>query len=165
VLSVPDLNLGVYKVNAKYLCAKCTPISRYYHPSNGGSWTQSLERFLHHMVNNFLKRLAKEQRYLKNFHFLCFKCFPLTLILIDVSRERTSLPEIHSKMQFHLMNNERKTFVEAVTRLIERGKFSKNSSLARTAAMVSSSLAYIEPSLMLSSSISQFQTALDSVSL
>ena len=76
-----------------------------------------------------------------------------------------NFPETHAKMQFYLTNNERKRFIGAVTRLVERGKFSKNSSLARTAAMVSSSLAYIEPSLMLPSCISQFQTALDSVSL
>ena len=75
-----------------------------------------------------------------------------------------SLPQTHTKLKSFLTNNERKTFMQAVTRLIERGKFSKNSSLARTAAMASSSFAYIEPSFMLPLSISQFQTALDSVS-
>lgn len=36
--------------------------SRYYHPSNGGRWTHSLERFLRYLVVYFQKRLQNEQR-------------------------------------------------------------------------------------------------------
>lgn len=35
---------------------------RYYHPSNGGRWTYSLERFLLHLVVTFQKRLQREQQ-------------------------------------------------------------------------------------------------------
>lgn len=114
-------------------------LEQYYHPSNGGSWTYSLERFLRNMVMFFLKRLAKEQR------------------------KRSALPETHGELVYFLTRKERKTFVETAMRLIERGQFSKNASLARTAAMTSSALAYIEPSLMLSLSIARFHTALDSI--
>ena len=34
---------------------------RYYHPSNGGSWTSSLEQFLQHLVRYFLKRLTQQR--------------------------------------------------------------------------------------------------------
>lgn len=35
---------------------------RFYHPSNGGSWTRSLEQLLRFLFAYFLGRLAKEQR-------------------------------------------------------------------------------------------------------
>ncbi|XP_030510488.2 proteasome activator subunit 4 [Cannabis sativa] len=36
-------------------------LEQYYHPSNGGRWTYSLERFLMHLVLSFQKRLQHEQ--------------------------------------------------------------------------------------------------------
>lgn len=36
-------------------------LEQYYHPSNGGRWTYSLERFLLHLVISFQKRLQHEQ--------------------------------------------------------------------------------------------------------
>ncbi|GAU13463.1 hypothetical protein TSUD_127600 [Trifolium subterraneum] len=36
-------------------------LEQYYHPSNGGRWTYSLERFLYHLVIQFQKRLQNEQ--------------------------------------------------------------------------------------------------------
>ncbi|VVA97480.1 unnamed protein product [Arabis nemorensis] len=37
-------------------------LEQYYHPSNGGRWTYSLERFLLHLVIAFQKRLQREQQ-------------------------------------------------------------------------------------------------------
>ncbi|XP_071733720.1 proteasome activator subunit 4 [Rutidosis leptorrhynchoides] len=36
-------------------------LEQYYHPSNGGRWTYSLERFLSHLVYTFQKRLQREK--------------------------------------------------------------------------------------------------------
>jgi proteasome activator subunit 4 len=36
-------------------------LEQYYHPSNGGSWTSSLEQFLKHLVRYFLKRLSQQR--------------------------------------------------------------------------------------------------------
>jgi proteasome activator subunit 4 len=36
-------------------------LEQYYHPSNGGTWTSSLERLLRFLVMSFLKRLASEK--------------------------------------------------------------------------------------------------------
>jgi proteasome activator subunit 4 len=36
-------------------------LEQYYHPSNGGSWTNSLERFLRFLVHYFMKRISREQ--------------------------------------------------------------------------------------------------------
>ncbi len=33
-------------------------LEQYFHPSNGGRWTSSLSRFLRHLMENFMKRLA-----------------------------------------------------------------------------------------------------------
>ena len=35
---------------------------KFYHPSNAGSWTRSLEQLLRFLFAYFLGRLAKEQR-------------------------------------------------------------------------------------------------------
>ncbi|PWA43841.1 proteasome activating protein [Artemisia annua] len=37
-------------------------LEQYYHPSNGGRWTYSLERLLFHLVYTFQKRLQREKR-------------------------------------------------------------------------------------------------------
>nr|PNR33085.1 hypothetical protein PHYPA_025028 [Physcomitrium patens] len=36
-------------------------LEQYFHPSNGGHWTSSLEQFLQHLVRYFLKRLSKQR--------------------------------------------------------------------------------------------------------
>lgn len=36
-------------------------LEQYYHPSNGGTWTNTLERVLRYLVMSFLKRLASEK--------------------------------------------------------------------------------------------------------
>ncbi|EFJ06309.1 hypothetical protein SELMODRAFT_236562 [Selaginella moellendorffii] len=38
-------------------------LEQYYHPSNGGSWTSSLEQFLRHLSYFFIKRLSYEQQH------------------------------------------------------------------------------------------------------
>jgi hypothetical protein len=59
---------------------------------------------------------------------------------------------------------QRVAFVKAVLRLSERGKYSKNPSLASTAASCASTLAFVEPDLVLPLVVSQFHTAMDTVS-
>lgn len=60
---------------------------------------------------------------------------------------------------------ERAAFVRTLMRLIERGQYSKNSSLASTVGSSACLLAFVEPTLMLPYIVSTFDTALDSVSL
>ena len=60
---------------------------------------------------------------------------------------------------------ERAAFVKTLMRLIERGQYSKNSSLTSTVGSSACLLAFVEPSLMLPYIVSTFDTALDSVSL
>ncbi|KAG0602531.1 hypothetical protein M758_10G020700 [Ceratodon purpureus] len=107
-------------------------LEQFYHPSNGGSWTKSLERFLRYLIAYFLARLAKEQRSLGKTH----------IVLGPV---------------------ERIAFVKTLMRLIERGQYSKNSSLTSTVGSSACLLAFVEPSLMLPYIVSTFDTALDSI--
>jgi len=60
---------------------------------------------------------------------------------------------------------ERATFVKAMLRLIDRGQYSKNPALASTAANAASSLAFVEPYLVLPLLVSRFYSAMDTVSL
>lgn len=107
-------------------------LEQFYHPSNGGSWTGSLERLLRYLFAYFLDRLAKEQR----------------------SSEKAHVA---------LGPAERAAFVRTLMRLIERGQYSKNSSLASTVGSSACLLAFVEPTLMLPYIVSTFDTALDSI--
>lgn len=111
-------------------------LEQYYHPSNGGRWSYSLERFLRYLVYYFQKRLAQEQR----------------------SRELGTC-----MVQNFLGSSERKSFVRSVLKLIRRGQYSKNESLAGTAAVASSVLSYVEPTVVLPFIVSSFHIALDNV--
>lgn len=82
------------------------------------------------------------------------------------------LTEIHvmgcrssEKTHVALGSVERAAFVKSLMRLIERGQYSKNSSLTSTVGSSACLLAFVEPSLMLPYIVSTFDTALDSVSL
>ncbi|BBN11909.1 proteasome activator subunit 4 [Marchantia polymorpha subsp. ruderalis] len=112
-------------------------LEQYYHPSNGGSWTTSLERFLHFLVYYFQKRLAFEQR----------------------SRSAGAVLEVNS----FLGSAERRSFVKTLLPLIERGQYSKDSDMSETAASTASMLTYLEPSLVLPLINSRFHTALNTI--
>ncbi|XP_068639166.1 proteasome activator subunit 4 isoform X2 [Aristolochia californica] len=107
----------------------------YYHPSNGGRWTYSLERFLRYLLIFFQKRLQREQQ------------------KKDVSRGS----------ELHLGKSERSAFVKVVIKLIDRGQYSKNGSLSETVAAVTSILAYVEPSVVLPFISSRFHLALETM--
>uniref|UniRef100_A0A0D6R2L6 Proteasome activator subunit 4 n=1 Tax=Araucaria cunninghamii TaxID=56994 RepID=A0A0D6R2L6_ARACU len=111
-------------------------LEQYYHPSNGGWWSYSLERFLRYLVFYFQKRLSEEQR----------------------NKEDGS-----NMVQNSLGRSERAAFVRVVLKLIERGQYSKNESLAATAASAASKLSYVEPSLVLPFVVSRFHIALDTI--
>lgn len=64
-----------------------------------------------------------------------------------------------------LGNLERASFVKVVLKLIDRGQYSKNESLAETVAVATSILSYVEPSLVLPFIASRFQLALETVSI
>lgn len=71
-----------------------------------------------------------------------------------------------------LMNNkpclgkeERTSFVRVLLKLIDRGQYSKNNSLAETVSAATSVLAYIEPSLVLPHITLRFQLASETVSV
>jgi proteasome activator subunit 4 len=106
-------------------------LEQYYHPSNGGRWTYSLERFLLHLVIAFQKRLQREQQ------------------------DPDSLPATC------LGKPERVAFVGVVLKLIDRGQYSKNEHLSETVAAATSMLSYVEPSLVLPFVASRFHLALE----
>ncbi|KAJ0249356.1 Proteasome activator subunit 4 [Hirschfeldia incana] len=106
-------------------------LEQYYHPSNGGRWTYSLERFLLHLVVAFQKRLQREQQNLDSPSTVC------------------------------LGKPERVAFVDVVLKLIDRGQYSKNEHLSETVAAATSILSYVEPSLVLPFVASRFHLALE----
>ncbi|XP_051128404.1 proteasome activator subunit 4 [Andrographis paniculata] len=110
-------------------------LEQYYHPSNGGRWTYTLERFLFHMVNLFQKRLHHEQ--LNN----------------GVSHQST----------LSLAQSDRVAFVNTMLRLIDRGQYSKNDQLSETVAAATSILSYVEPSLVLPFLANRFHMALETM--
>ncbi|XP_042519744.1 proteasome activator subunit 4 isoform X2 [Macadamia integrifolia] len=110
-------------------------LEQYYHPSNGGHWTYSLERFLRYLVITFQKRLTHEQQNM------------------DEKREA----------ELYLGRSERASFVKVVLKLIDRGQYSKNESLAETVAAATSVLSYVEPSLVLPFIASRFHMALETM--
>ncbi|GAB2279785.1 hypothetical protein Dimus_014424 [Dionaea muscipula] len=110
-------------------------LEQYYHPSNGGRWTYSLERFLLYLVIMFQKRLQHEQQ------------------SMDSS----------TKAELFLGREERRSFVTVVLKLIERGQYSKNEQLSETVAAATSILCYIDPSLVLPFIVSRFNMALETM--
>ncbi|KAL1204884.1 Proteasome activator subunit 4 [Cardamine amara subsp. amara] len=106
-------------------------LEQYYHPSNGGRWTYSLERFLFHLVIAFQKRLQREQQ------------------------DPDSLSAVR------LGKPERIAFVDVILKLIDRGQYSKNEHLSETVAAATSMLSYVEPSLVLPFVASRFHLALE----
>ncbi|KNA18101.1 hypothetical protein SOVF_073840 isoform A [Spinacia oleracea] len=110
-------------------------LEQYYHPSNGGRWTYSLERFLLYLVIMFQKRLQHEQK-------------------ASNGRRRSEL---------YLGKSERISFVNTVLKLIDRGQYSKNEHLSETVAAATSILSYVEPSLVLPFVASRFHMALETM--
>lgn len=66
---------------------------------------------------------------------------------------------------FCLGKSERTSFVKVVLKLIDRGQYSKNESLAETVAVATSLLSYVEPYLVLPFIASRFQLASETVSI
>ncbi|KAJ7015446.1 hypothetical protein NC653_004676 [Populus alba x Populus x berolinensis] len=111
-------------------------LEQYYHPSNGGRWTYSLERFLLNLVITFQKRLQREQQ------------------STDSSRQA----------DMFLGRSERTFFVNVLLKLIDRGQYSKDEHLSETVAATTSILSYVEPTLVLPFLASRFHLALETVS-
>ncbi|KAJ0047198.1 hypothetical protein Pint_03659 [Pistacia integerrima] len=110
-------------------------LEQYYHPSNGGRWTYSLERFLLHLVVTFQKRLQRQQQ---NTHHA-------------------------RKSELYLGSSERTSFVNVVLKLIDRGQYSKNEHLSETVAAATSILSYVDPSSVLPFLASRFRMALETM--
>ncbi|VAI85409.1 unnamed protein product [Triticum turgidum subsp. durum] len=108
-------------------------LEQFYHPSNGGRWTYSLERFLRYLVFYFERRLQDEQ--------------------FDTMDEKNE--------QFCLGKEERAVFIKVVLKLLDRGQYSKDDSLAETVSIATSILSYVEPSLVLPFVATNFQLALE----
>ncbi|XP_062228827.1 proteasome activator subunit 4 [Phragmites australis] len=108
-------------------------LEQFYHPSNGGRWTYSLERFLRYLVVYFEKRLQHEQ--------------------FDTMDEKHD--------HFCLGKEERAAFIKVILKLLDRGQYSKNDSLAETVSIAASILSYVEPSLVLPFVATNFQLALE----
>ncbi|XP_039061137.1 proteasome activator subunit 4-like [Hibiscus syriacus] len=110
-------------------------LEQYYHPSNGGRWTYSLERFLLYLVITFQKRLQQEQQNTDN----------------------------NIQVELYLGKSERIAFVNVLLRLIDRGQYSKNEHLSETVATTTSILSYVEPSMVLPFLASRFHMALETM--
>jgi proteasome activator subunit 4 len=110
-------------------------LEQFYHPSNGGRWTYSLERFLYYLVMTFQRRLQHEQK-----------------------SDDNSKPA-----ETDLGQSERASFVITVLKLIDRGQYSKNEHLSDTVASATSTLSYVEPSLVLPFLASRFHMALETM--
>jgi hypothetical protein len=110
-------------------------LEQFYHPSNGGRWTYSLERFLRYLVFYFERRLQHEQFYAMD--------------------EKTK--------HLCLGKEERAVFIKVVLKLLDRGQYSKDDSLAETVSIATSILSYVEPSLVLPFVATNFQLALETV--
>ncbi|KAM3396447.1 proteasome activator subunit 4 [Capsicum galapagoense] len=110
-------------------------LEQYYHPSNGGRWTYSLERFLFHLVNIFQKRLQNEQQ----------------------------RKDDGEQSEIFLGQSERVAFVNSILKLIDRGQYSKNEHLSETVAAATSILSYVEPSMVLPFLSSRFRMALETM--
>jgi proteasome activator subunit 4 len=108
-------------------------LEQFYHPSNGGRWTYSLERFLRHLVVYFEKRLQHEQ--------------------FDATVEEHDQP--------CLGKEERVIFIKVILKLLDRGQYSKDNSLAETVSIATSILSYVEPTLVLPFVATNFQLALE----
>ncbi|TVU11540.1 hypothetical protein EJB05_45133 [Eragrostis curvula] len=108
-------------------------LEQFYHPSNGGRWTYSLERFLRYLVVYFEKRLQQEQ--------------------FDTMDEKHDT--------FYLGKEERAAFVKVILKLLDRGQYSKDDSLAETVSIATSILSYVEPALVLPFVATNFQLALE----
>lgn len=63
-----------------------------------------------------------------------------------------------------LGRSERKSFVNVILKLIDRGQYSKNEHLSETVAAATSILSYVEPKLVLPFVASRFHMALETVS-
>ncbi|KAK4398681.1 Proteasome activator subunit [Sesamum angolense] len=110
-------------------------LEQYYHPSNGGRWTYSLEQILFHLVNTFQKRLQHEQLN-KN---------------------------VKEQSELFLAQSDRISFVNTVLKLIDRGQYSKSDQLSETVAAATSILSYVEPSLVLPFLANRFHMALETM--
>lgn len=66
--------------------------------------------------------------------------------------------------QSYLGKEERSVFVKAILKLLDRGQYSKDNSLAETVSVATSILSYIEPTLVLQFVAKNFQRALETVS-
>lgn len=67
--------------------------------------------------------------------------------------------------QSYLGKEERSVFVKVILKLLDRGQYSKDNSLAETVSVATSILSYIEPTLVLPFVATNFQLALETVSL
>ncbi|XP_062168697.1 proteasome activator subunit 4-like isoform X2 [Alnus glutinosa] len=110
-------------------------LEQYYHPSNDGRWTYSLERVLLHLVTQFKKRLKHEQQNTNN----------------------------GRPVELRLGRSERTFFVNVVLKLIDRGQYSKDEDLSDTVVAAISILSYVEPSLVLPFVASRYYMALETM--
>jgi proteasome activator subunit 4 len=92
-----------------------------------------LERFLRHLVVYFEKRLQHEQ--------------------FDATVEEHDQP--------CLGKEERVIFIKVILKLLDRGQYSKDNSLAETVSIATSILSYVEPTLVLPFVATNFQLALE----
>eukprot|EP00850_Spirogloea_muscicola_P020092 SM000207S06167 [mRNA] locus=s207:23213:37436:- [translate_table: standard] len=111
-------------------------LEQYLHPSNGGSWTQTLEQFLRNLTFYFLKRLAYEKR-----------------------GEWTEANGFRKPLE----QAEQRRFVVCVMRLVDRAQFSKSGTLAGVAASVAAGLSYVAPASVVPSVLTNFRQALETV--
>ncbi|KAJ3677568.1 hypothetical protein LUZ60_003292 [Juncus effusus] len=105
-------------------------LEQFFHPSNEGPWTDSLDLFLWHLVISFKNLLSYE-------------------IWNNKKGDEINLGKL-----------ERGTFCKTILRLMDRGQYSKDEDLSDTVLTAVSILSYVEPSLVLPFISSRFHLAL-----
>lgn len=92
-------------------------------------------------------------------------CFPLCKVCTVLSESWYRNSDNKGATELALGKTERKSFVSAMLRLVDRGQYSKSEHLSETVAAATSILSYVEPSLVLPFLASRFHMALETVSI
>ncbi|KAJ3677567.1 hypothetical protein LUZ60_003291 [Juncus effusus] len=110
-------------------------LEQFFHPSNGGHWTYSLDFFFWRLVILFEKHLSFQTS----------------------NNKKEGIKEENTSSMGKLA---RETFCKTVLRLMDRGQYSKYEGLSDTVLKAISILSYVEPSLVLPFISSRFHLAL-----
>jgi proteasome activator subunit 4 len=124
----------------EYLSTLTGIFENYYHPSNGGAWSNSLTYFLRHLTGYLKKRLVAEEEFRRGVSWAPVNAWGGAL----VQAQRTAVATL-------------------ILRMCRNAHFSKTQVLSQAATAAMGALAYVEPTLALPVVASHFEQALSTV--